>query len=111
MALLLEHAIRLEAVQIEADQPPLPVATAHDVAGDLWLQVHRYDDARRAYLEAETQLGARPRLSLGLARVAARLQDRPAACAAYARLAAAWGGRGEAPELAEAQTFLAACPQ
>jgi hypothetical protein len=111
MALLLDHALRLERLQRAAGQPGAPAVSALEAAGDLWLQVHRYDDARRAYLEAETQVGARPRLSLGLARVAARLQDRPAACAAYARLAAAWGGRGEAPELAEARTFLAACPQ
>ncbi len=36
--------------------------------GDLWLQVHRFEDARRAYLAASAQVGATRRVTLGLAR-------------------------------------------
>ncbi|MNC86496.1 hypothetical protein D3C83_21640 [compost metagenome] len=108
MALLLEHALRLEAVQVEAGEQPLPVATAHDVAGDLWLQVHRYEDARRAYDAALARVGARPRIFLGLARSAARLNDVPAACGYYGRLLAWWDTRREEPaEIAEARQFVA----
>jgi hypothetical protein len=108
MALLLEHAIRLEAVQLEADQPPLPVATAHDVAGDLWLQVHRYEDAQRAYELALERVGATPRIMLGLARAAARLKNVMAACGHYQKLLAWWDTRRDSPaEIIEARSFIA----
>ncbi len=108
MSLLLEHALRLEAVQIEAGQPPLPVATAHDVAGDLWLQVHRYEDAQRAFEHALQRVGATPRIMLGLARAAARLKDVPAACAHYQKLLAWWDTRRDQPaEITEARSFVA----
>ena len=111
MALLLEHAVRLEAIQIEADQPPMPVATAHDVAGDLWLQVHRYEDAQRAFEQALARVGGTPRVLLGLERAAARLRNVPAACGHYRKLLAWWDTRRESPaEILEARSFLAAQP-
>ena len=108
MALLLEHAIRLETLQLEAGQPTLSVATAHEVAGDLWLQVHRYDDAQRAYQEALARIGRTPRVSLGLARAHARLKDTSSACTQYRRLLAWWDTRRNEPaEIAEARAFVA----
>ncbi len=108
MALFIEHAISLEALQLAAGQPGAPGVTAHEIAGDLWLQVHRYDDARRAYTRAAERLGTRPRMTLGLARVAVRLKDTDAACAEYRMLAAWWGSRtGDTPEILETRTYLA----
>ncbi len=108
MALLLDHALRLEAVQVEAGQQPLPIATAHDVAGDLWLQVHRYDNARRAYEAALGRIGVTPRILLGLARSAVRQDDLQAACRYYGRLLAWWDTRRNPPvEIAEAREFTA----
>jgi tetratricopeptide (TPR) repeat protein len=108
MALLLEHALRLENVQIEAGQPLLPVVTAHEAAGDLWLQVHRYEDANRAYQQALARVGPLPRVTLGLARSSARLKDADAACDHYRRLLAWWDTRrDEPPEIAEARAFVA----
>ena len=69
MALFLEHAVALERTQIDAHQPGAPGITAHEAAGDLWLQVHRYEDARRAYDEAKAVIGPTPRIESGLARV------------------------------------------
>ena len=111
MSILLEHATRLEAVQLEAAQPGLPGVTAHEAAGDLWLQVHGYEEARRAYLDAAARVGMTPRVHLGLARVAARLKDGATACAHYREVAAA-GRRGAdpPPELVEARDYLAATP-
>jgi hypothetical protein len=108
MALLLEHAVRLENVQIEAGQALLPVITAHEVAGDLWLQVHRYEEASRAYQQARARVGQLPRVALGLARSSARLKDTSAACEEYRRLLAWWDTRtGQPAEIVEARAFVA----
>ena len=72
MALYLEQATRMERLQFEARQPGAPVVSAHEVAGDLWLQVFRYEDAVRAYLRAAEYVGMTPRVTEGLARARAR---------------------------------------
>ena len=69
MALFLEHAIALERTQLDARQPGAPVITAHEAAGDLWLRVHRYEDAKRAYEQAKAVIGSTPRIESGLSRV------------------------------------------
>ena len=108
MSLLIDHAIRLENVQLEAGQQPLPVVTAHEAAGDLWLQVHRYEDAQRAYQQARARVGLMPRVMLGLARSAARLKATPDACDQYRRLIAWWDTRrDQPPEIVEARAFIA----
>jgi hypothetical protein len=107
MALLLDHATRLELVQIEARQPPLPGVTAHEVAGDLWLQVHRYAEAGRAYELAGSRTGRSHRVVLGLARVAARLQDDEGACRTYRELLQRLTAIEAVAERAEAEAFVA----
>ena len=106
IALLIEHAIDLETQRRSAGLPGAPVVTAVEVAGDLWLQVHRYDDARRAYARAADRVGRTPRVVLGLARTAVRLSDWPTACAEYKALVAGWRSAGQPLEIGEAQTFL-----
>jgi hypothetical protein len=107
MGLFLEHALNLERQQRSAGRPGAPVVSAHEIAGDLWLQVHRFEDARRAYLEAATQNGTTRRVTLGLARTAFRLADLPTSCEQYRGLVSSWPQRGgEPPELTEARTFL-----
>ncbi len=113
MAVLLEHAIAMEALQFAAGQPGAPVLTAHEAAGDLWLQVHAYEEARRAYRRGVEHLGAAPRLLLGLARVGTRLREVSTACQEYAALDRWWGARrarGDEPaEIREAREFLERC--
>jgi hypothetical protein len=107
MRVYLDAAVRMEMLQRAAAQPGAPVVSAVETAGDLWLQVHRYEDAHRAYLEAETAVGPTPRNLVGLARTAVRLNDEMAACANYRRLMAAWGSRAaEPPEIAEGRMYL-----
>ncbi len=74
MALFLDHAVALERTQLDAHQPGAPGIAAHEAAGDLWLQVHRYEDAKRAYEQAKAVLGSTPRIESGLARVEAALR-------------------------------------
>jgi len=106
IALLIEHAIDLETQRRSAGLSGAPVVTAVEVAGDFWLQVHRYDDARRAYARAADRVGRTPRIVLGLARSAVRLFDWPSACAEYKALVAAWRSASQPLEIGEAQAFL-----
>ena len=104
MRLLLEQALQLESLQLAVGAPGAPFIPAHEVAGDLWLQVHRFETARTAYRAAASAPGETPRVLIGLARTAVRLGDAPAACAAYTRLAASSGAAtSAAPEIAEAR--------
>jgi hypothetical protein len=107
MGLLLEHALSLERQQRSAGLPGAPIVSAHEVAGDLWLQVHRFEDANRAYMTAAEQVGLSRRLILGLARTALRAGDLHESCKQYRALVGAWPrSGGEPPELTEARTFL-----
>ena len=107
MGLLLEHAMNLEKQARAAGQPGAPIVSAFEVTGDLWLQVHRFEDAHRAYVAASAQVGSTRRITLGLARTAFRLGELPAACEHYRILVSGWPkSGGEPPELGEARTFL-----
>jgi hypothetical protein len=107
MAVFLEHASAMEQVQLAAGQPTVPAVSALEIAGDLWLQVHRYDEARRAYARAEERVGRTPRVVAGLARVAARLKDTEAACREFRELMNWWGARtATPPEVIEAREYL-----
>lgn len=69
MALFLEHAVALERMQLDAHQPAAPGITAHEAAGELWLRVYRYEDAKRAFERARAVIGSTPRIESGLAKV------------------------------------------
>ena len=72
MGAFLTHAVEMEVLQRAAGQPGAPVVSALEAAGDLWLRVHRYDDAKRAYERAAGVLGMTPRIKAGLARIPPR---------------------------------------
>jgi tetratricopeptide (TPR) repeat protein len=113
MRLYLDTAIRMEALQREAGLSGAPVVSAAELAGDLWLQVHRYDEARRAYEEAAKRAGSPLRTLSGWARLARSINEMSAACAAYRALLDEWGGRAAQPaEITEARMFVAgSCQQ
>jgi hypothetical protein len=107
MALFLAQAVDLEARQLAAGERGAPLSSAHETAGDLWLQVHRYEDARLAYQRAAALLGDTPRLAAGFARVAARTGDEVIACYQFRALLTWWNGRaGTLPEIAEAREYV-----
>jgi hypothetical protein len=111
LALMIDYAVQLEDRDLAAKRPGLPIITAHEAAGDLWLQVYRYDDARRAYATAAERIGVTPRITLGLARLAVRIDALATACKQYQSLVTSWKGSGpEPPELSEARTFLTTPP-
>ena len=108
MRLYLDAALRMEALQRAAGQPGVPVISVATVAGELWLQVHRYEEARQVFLDAAAQEGWTPRLLSGAARAAARLGEVFSACEAFARLLDAWKARPSQPaEVDEGRAYLA----
>ena len=110
MSLYLETALEMESLQRIAGLPGAPLVAAAEVAGELWLQVHRYEDARRAYTAGAERVGSTLRILSGLARTARRLNDTAGACASYRRLLDAWGERPGLPlEIAEARAYIGGC--
>jgi hypothetical protein len=107
MRLYLDTAIRMETVQRAAGMRGAPILAAAEAAADLWLQVHRYDEARRAYDEAAQQLGSSPRILYGRARAARGLNDVAMACEAFRQLLDTWGRRSAVPaEISEARAYV-----
>lgn len=108
MALFIDEMLRMESLQLEAKQPPLPVLSAHEMAGQYWLQLRLYDEARRAFDVAAARIGQTPHVLIGAARAAAGAKNGPAACGQYRLLLAWWNDRvGPPPEITEAQAFVA----
>jgi tetratricopeptide (TPR) repeat protein len=108
MRLYLDTAIRMETVQRAAGMAGAPLLAAAETAADLWLQVHRYEEARRAFDEAAQQFGSSPRILYGRARAARGLNDVPTACEAFRQLLDAWGSRPAVPdEISEARAYVA----
>ena len=107
MRLYLETAVQMESVQHAAGLPGAPLVTAAETAGDLWIQVDRYDDARRSYTKAAERIGSSLRILAGLARSASGLKDVAAACASYRSLLDTWGARQGLPaEMVEARAYV-----
>ena len=110
MRLYINAAVQMEALRRAAGLPGAPVVSAAEAAGDLWLQVHRYEDARSAYVSAADRIGATPRILAGLARSAQRLDDIETACLSYRRLLDIWDSRLSTPaEIAEARQYVVRC--
>jgi tetratricopeptide (TPR) repeat protein len=90
MALLLSHAQYLDmrlGGSGAADDTVLPL---EELAGDLWLQVHRYADALDHYRSATAAAPERTRAWLGRARAAREVGDAEEAHQAAVRVLSAW---------------------
>jgi hypothetical protein len=110
MTVLLTHVLDLDEREPVTD-PPALLIPIREIAGDLWLQVARFADARREYTAAVARYPGRARSWLGLARAAARASDAGAARDAYTRFLEIWKeADADLPELAEARTYLGTSP-
>ena len=107
MTLFIDEMLRMESLQLEAKRPPLPVLSAHEAAGQLWLQLRGYEEARQAFDVAAQRVGQTPHVLLGAARAAAGRKDVAGACDQYRRLIVWWDDRVALPsEIIEAHAFL-----
>ena len=107
MRLYLDTAIRMETLQRAAGLAGAPIIAAAETAAELWLQVHRYDEARRAYDDASERVGSSLRILAGRARAARGLNDQTAACAGFRALLDAWAQRPAMPvEIVEAREYV-----
>lgn len=107
MVVFLDFARQRELEQRAARQPGPPMISGLELAGDLWLQVHRFEDAERSYELAAEHLGYTPRILVGLARIASQFKQGPRACANYRKVVEWWGQRATAPsEIVEARAYL-----
>ena len=112
MRLYLDAALQMEDVQRAVGESGAPLVSVSELAGDLWLQVHRYEQARLAYAAASERVGTTLRVLAGQARTAARLQTEGEACVRFDTLLAAWGSRLAIPaEIAEAREYGGRCPR
>jgi hypothetical protein len=106
MRLYLESAVQMEALQAAAGEAGAPVVSAAEMAGALWLQVHRYEEARAAYLQIDSRQST-PSQLLGLARAEAGLGRTSEACSRYRALVAHWGDAPDREEVVEGRTYVA----
>ena len=99
--------MQMEVIQSAAGLPGAPIVSATELAGDLWLQVDRYEDARQAYADAAYRLGPSLRNMVGSARASSRLKDVLEACRSYGALLETWNTRPGLPSgVAEARTYV-----
>ena len=108
LELLLMHASDLEERLLRSGQLVLPFAPVAEIAGDLFFQANRFEQARRRYGDALIARPNRARSILGIARASVRLDDREAATAAYKQFLDAWADADpDLPEIAEARAWIA----
>jgi tetratricopeptide (TPR) repeat protein len=108
LELLLMHASDLEERLLRSGQLVLPFAPVAEIAGDLFYQANRFEQARRRYSDALIARPNRARSILGIARASVRLDDRKAATAAYKQFADTWtNADADLTEIAEARAWLA----
>jgi tetratricopeptide (TPR) repeat protein len=104
MSLLLEQARDLTERLVERGRRPLWPLPFNLLAGELWFEVDRYQEAATAY-ERATRADGSPAAFAGLGRSLEALGRHAEACRAYRQIGAA----AEALRI-EAAKFLAGCP-
>jgi tetratricopeptide (TPR) repeat protein len=90
LRLFLDHARDLSRQMAVAGAPALWPLPIDELAGELWLEVDFFKEAREAY-ESAIKIKPTPNAWIGLARASDRLGDTAAACRAYAQAGATPG--------------------
>ncbi|MGE3843824.1 MAG: tetratricopeptide repeat protein [Vicinamibacterales bacterium] len=106
LTLLLGHAAHLDTQLDGLGAPPDRILPLSELAGELWLRIHRFDDAERYYRTVVERFPERSWAWVGLARAARDAGRLDAARTAATRVLAAWSGdedlaRGEMQALVD----------
>lgn len=104
MELLLTHARDLSERVAQRGGRTIWPRSINLLAGELWLEVDRYDDAHQAFVRAASVEGS-ARTLIGLSEVLLKLERRTEACQTVSRVKNAAGAL-----LAAAERIRAACP-
>jgi tetratricopeptide (TPR) repeat protein len=109
----LEQAAAIEEAMEPPSGPPgeqdtdPPIKPAHELLGEVLLEVGRPADAAKQFAIGLTRTPNRPRLLLGAARAASKTNDHAAAQLRYRQLLNLPGGGPDRPGLDEARSFMA----
>ncbi|MEM1042387.1 MAG: hypothetical protein AAGI91_07130 [Bacteroidota bacterium] len=103
----LQEAAELEDAMPLDFGPALPIKPAHELFGEVLLDLDRPDEARQQFEHALARYPRRSRSLLGLARAAMEAGGTEMAREAYADLAAAWHAADAHPALAEVRAHAA----
>ncbi len=106
----LDEAVKVAEAMGSPRGPAIPVKPAHELRGDVLLQLGRPQDAAASYRASLLRTPRRPASLLGLARSLARLDDRSAAADAYRTLIEVRTASPQAYDDKEARAYLAPQP-
>ena len=103
----MDEAVANEDSIYALSQPPYPPIPAHELYGNLLMEMNRPADAMKQFGEALKRTPGRPRAIYGIARAAEAAGDRQTATRRYAEFLELWNGADrDHPEIAVARRFL-----
>jgi tetratricopeptide (TPR) repeat protein len=105
---MMNGAVAIEDSIYALSQPPYPPIPAHELYGDLLLELNRPADAEHQFAQALERTPGRPLAIYGLARAAQALGDNARAAKQYSTFLQVWRNADQdLPELAAAKRSLA----
>ena len=106
---MMNEAIAIEDSIYALSQPPYPVIPAHELYGELLLELDRPAEALTHFAETLKRTPGRPKAIYGIARAARRAGDTRTAIERYSEFLELWKQADtDRPELADARQFLQA---
>ena len=103
----LDEAVRIAESMGAPRGPAIPVKPAHELRGDVLLQLGRLEDAASSYRASLLRTPRRPASLLGLGRALSRLGNHLEASAAYRTLLEVRSASPDSNDAREARTYLA----
>jgi len=103
----MNEAIAIEDSIYALSQPPYPIIPAHELFGNMLMEMKRPADAMKHFAETLRRTPGRPKAIYGIARAAEALSDKQTAMKRYTELLELWKHADkDRPEIATALRFL-----
>jgi hypothetical protein len=104
---MMNDALTIEDSVYALSQPPYPPIPAHELYGDMLMEMNRPAEAEKQFAAALERTPERPKAIYGLAQSAQELGDKQTAAREYARFLRVWKNADQSrPEIAAAKRFL-----